>query len=259
VTRATRWNQAERVVVVTGAGSGIGRATAHAFATAGAGVLAADVNPAAAEETAAAIRDSGGRAEAFALDVRGLAQIEAMLDHAERVLGPIDVLVNNAGIGVAANVVETTEDQLDRVLAVNVKGVFLGAKAVIPRMVARGGGVIVNLASAVALAAVPDRAAYIASKGAVLALTRSISLDFMAAGIRCNCVAPGVVDSPWVGSILADSPDPALARARMVERQPLGRIARPAEIADAILYLASDEASFIHGSCLVIDGGFSIR
>jgi NAD(P)-dependent dehydrogenase (short-subunit alcohol dehydrogenase family) len=257
--RPTRWNQVDRVVVVTGAGSGIGRATAVAFASAGARVLAADLNPAAADETADVIRGSGGRAESFAVDVRDLTGIEAMLDRAELALGPVDVLVSNAGTGIAANVVDTTEEELDRVLDVNVKGVFFGAKAAVPRMVRHGGGVIVNVASAVAFAAVPERAAYIASKGAILALTRSIALDFMGAGIRCNCVAPGVVDSPWVGSILASNPDPALARTRMVERQPLGRIAQPIEIANAILYLASDEASFIHGSCLVIDGGFSIR
>jgi NAD(P)-dependent dehydrogenase (short-subunit alcohol dehydrogenase family) len=257
--RPTRWDQSGRVVIVTGAGSGIGEATAIRFATAGARVLAADIDAVAAEHTAAMIAAHGGESASFALDVGIRAQIEAMVAHAERTLGPVDVLISNAGVGVAADVVSTSEEQLDRVLSVNVKGVFFGAQAVIPGMVARGGGIIVNTASAVAFAAVGQRAAYIASKGAVVALTRSISLDFMAQGIRCNCVAPGVVDSPWVASILAGTPDPAEARRLMVERQPLGRVAAPSEIADAILFLASDEARFMHGSCLVIDGGFTVR
>lgn len=255
----TRWEQSGRVAVITGSGSGIGRATALRFAAAGGSVLVADYVEAAAVETVDMIRSGGGTAESCRVDVSQLAEVEAMVARAERDLGPVDMLVNNAGVGVAGDVVATSTEDLDRILAVNVKGVFFGAKAVIPGMVSRGGGVIVNVASAAALSAVRERAAYIASKGAVVALTRAISLDFMRAGVRCNCVAPGTVDSPWIGSILADSADPQAARAGMIARQPLGRLGSPDEIADAIMYLASDEAAFIHGACLVIDGGFSIQ
>jgi NAD(P)-dependent dehydrogenase (short-subunit alcohol dehydrogenase family) len=255
----TRWDQSGRVAFVTGAGSGIGRATAIAFAAAGAAVLVADLDGDRARETAGLVGAAGGLAHPVAVDVSRLEQVEAAFDEAERRFGPVDVLVNNAGTGVAADIVGTTEDDLDRVLSVNVKGVFWGAKVAIPRMTARGGGIIVNTASAAGLVAVPNRAAYIASKGAVIALTRSIALDFMTAGIRCNCVAPGTIDSPWVGSILAGNPDPEAARAAMVGRQPLGRLGRPEEIANAILYLASDEAAFLQGACVVVDGGFTIR
>lgn len=126
-------------------------------------------------------------------------------------------------------------------------------------MLQGGGGIIVNISSVAALAGVERRAAYIASKGAVIALTRSIAIEFMRRGIRCNCIAPGTVDSPWIGRIVDGQPDPVAARQKMVERQPLGRLGRPEEIARAVLYLASPEADFVQGTCLVIDGGFSAR
>ena len=258
VTEATT-RFAGQVALVTGAGSGIGQATARLFAQVGARVVVADYDEHAAEATVDDIVRQGGQAIAERVDVSRLEEVRAMVERTMAAFAALDILVNNAGIGVAGDIVATSEADLDRILAVNVKGVFFGCQAAIPRMLERGGGVIVNVTSAAALSAVPDRAAYIASKGAVLALTRSIAVDFMARGIRCNCVAPGTVESPWVGRIIAGYDDPAGARQRMVERQPLGRLGRPEEIAHAILYLASPEADFVHGSCLVIDGGFTVR
>ena len=249
----------DRSVIVTGAGSGIGRATAVAFAALGDHVTVADLDGDAAAAVAATIAADGGKAVSVSVDVSVPAGIEAMIGAAHDVTGRLDVLVNNAGYGTAGDVVDTSLADLDRTLAVNVRGVFLGCQAAIPLMLDGGGGAIVNVTSAVALAAVPCRAAYTASKGAILALTRSIAVDFMARGIRCNCVAPGTVDSPWVGRIIADQPDPDIARQQMVERQPLGRLGTPEEIASSIVYLASPEASFVHGTCLAVDGGFSAR
>lgn len=249
----------DRVVIVTGAGSGIGQATARAFAAAGDRVVVADYDTEAARATADELRGAGNEALAVTVDVGERLQVRRMVSAALETFGRLDVLVNNAGIGVAADVVETTEADLERILAINVKGVFFGCQEAIPAMLQGGGGVIVNISSVAALAAVERRAAYIASKGAVIALTRSIAIDFMQRGIRCNCIAPGTVDSPWIGRIVAGQPDPVAARQKMVERQPLGRLGRPEEIAQAVLYLASPEADFVHGTCLVIDGGFSAR
>jgi meso-butanediol dehydrogenase / (S,S)-butanediol dehydrogenase / diacetyl reductase len=248
-----------KVALVTGAGSGIGRATAELFARSGARVAIADRDESAAAEAVGSVVAAGGVAVALRVDVSDAAQVAAAVERTLTEYGAIDVLVNNAGIGIAGDVISTTPADLDRVLAVNVRGVFNGCRAAIPRMLDRGGGVIVNVASAAALSAVPERAAYIASKGAVIALTKAIAVDFMARGIRCNCVAPGTIDSPWVERITAGYSDPAAARQRMVERQPIGRLGRPDEVAQAILYLASPEADFVHGTCLVIDGGMTAR
>jgi NAD(P)-dependent dehydrogenase (short-subunit alcohol dehydrogenase family) len=248
-----------RVVLVTGAGSGIGRATAASFAAVGDRVVVADYDGAAAEAVAAELREAGGEAIAVTVDVSDRAQVDAMVATTVARFGTLDILVNNAGIGVAGDILEATADDLERTLAVNVVGTFQCCQAAIPLMLEKGGGIIVNVASVVAFAAVTRRAAYSASKGAIVALTRSIAVDFMARGIRCNAVAPGTVDSPWIGRILADQADPIAARQAMVDRQPLGRLGRPDEIAAAIRYLASPEADFVHGSCLVIDGGFLAR
>jgi NAD(P)-dependent dehydrogenase (short-subunit alcohol dehydrogenase family) len=229
-----------------------------ALAGADARVLVADISAEGAEETVAEIQKAGGTAVAFGCDVSDPDRVVAMIDRCELEFGGVDILVNNAGTGVAAAIVETSVADFDRIMAVNVRGVFLGIRAVIPGMLRRGGGIIVNVASAVAVRAVPDRAAYVAYKGAVLALTKAVALDHMTQGIRCNAVAPGVVDSPWFASILADAPDPAAARDAMRTRQPLGRMGQPDEIAAAVMYLCSDEARLVNGACLFVDGGFSV-
>ena len=248
-----------RVVFVTGAGSGIGEATARLLAADGDRVAVADFDATAAERVASDIRAAGGEAMAVTVDVANADSVAAGVANVAGTWGRIEVLVNNAGVGVAGDVLETSDDDLYRILAINVGGIFNTCRAVMPSMLDAGGGIIVNVASIVAFAAVTRRAAYSASKGAVVALTRSIAIDYMTRGIRCNAVAPGTVDSPWIGRILADQEDPVAARQAMVDRQPLGRLGRPDEIAGAIRYLASPEAEFVHGSCLVIDGGFLAR
>jgi NAD(P)-dependent dehydrogenase (short-subunit alcohol dehydrogenase family) len=249
----------QRVAVITGAGSGIGQAMALLFAREGARVLAADVNGSAAEATAAAITTAGGTAQVFTADVSRADQVAAMITQAQATYGRIDILCNNAGIGSTTSVVECEPDEWDRVMTINVKSVYLGCKYAVPLMIEQGGGVIINTASVAGMVGLVKRAAYSASKGAVIALTRQVAIEYVEQGIRVNCLCPGTVDSPWVGRLLAGAEDPTAARQALVARQPLGRLGTPAEIAAAALYLASDDAAFITGTGLVIDGGLTAR
>jgi NAD(P)-dependent dehydrogenase (short-subunit alcohol dehydrogenase family) len=224
-------------VLVTGAGSGIGAAVARRFAADGAEVIVADLSP-------EAVANELG-AEAVVLDVRDEEQVApAMAD--------LDVLVNVAGIGSTTNAPETTLDVWENVFAVNARGTFLCCKHAIPGMAARGGGSIVNIASVAGLIGLRNRAAYCASKGAVISLTRALAVDHVAEGIRVNAVAPGTVDSPWVRRLVEDVGESLDA---LRARQPLGRLGTPEEIADAVAYLAA--AEFVTGSVLVIDGGLT--
>jgi len=250
---------AGKVSVITGAGSGIGRAAALLFAQEGARVVAADLNRRAAEETVRMIRNAGGQARAVEVDVSSADSVKRMLQETLEAYRRLDVLVNNAGYGFAATVEQTDETEWDRLMAVNLKGVYLGCKYAIPLMRRQGGGVIVNTASVVALVGIENRAAYCASKGGVAALTRAMALDHVRDGIRVNCVAPGTVDTPYFSEIIAQSPDPAAPRKELEERQPMKRMGRPEEIAYAMLYLASEESSFVTGSVLVVDGGWTAR
>jgi NAD(P)-dependent dehydrogenase (short-subunit alcohol dehydrogenase family) len=249
----------DRAAVITGAGSGIGRAMALQFAREGARVLAADVNAAAAEETAALVREAGGEALPLQVNVTEPAEVQAMLERARDAFGGVQILCNNAGIGSTTDVVDCEPDEWDRVMAVNVKGVFLGCKYAIPIMLAGGGGSIVNTASVAGMVGIVKRAVYCASKGAVIALTKQVAVEYVEQGIRCNCVCPGTVDSPWVGRLLSQTEDPQSARAALVARQPIGRLGTPEEVAAAALYLCSDDASFITGSSLVLDGGWTAK
>jgi NAD(P)-dependent dehydrogenase (short-subunit alcohol dehydrogenase family) len=249
----------ERVAVITGAGSGIGRAMALRFAAEGARLLAADVNLAAAEETAAHIRDAGGLCEPIAVDVVQPEQVRAMVERAREQFGRIDILCNNAGIGSTTDVVDCEPEEWDRVMTVNVKSVYLGCKFAIPHMVAQGSGVIINTASVAGMVGIVKRASYSASKGAVIALTKQVAIEYVDKGVRVNCLCPGTVDSPWVERLLAQSGDPAEMRRSLEARQPMGRLGTPEEVAAAALYLASDDAAFITGTGLVIDGGWTAK
>ena len=255
-----------QVAVITGAGSGIGQATALAFAREGASVVVADYNLQAAQETVRLIHTleqedgtppKGTRVAAFQANVTVAADASALVDFTVQTFGKVNILVNNAGVGVVGTILTTSEEDWDRIFAVNVKGIFHCSRSAIPKMIEQGGGVIVNVSSIVAIVAVVDRAAYGASKGAVLALTKAMAADHVKDNIRVNCVCPGTVDTPWVERMVQSYDDPEEARRKMVTRQPVGRLGTAEEIAGAILYLAAPEASFATGSALVIDGGFT--
>ena len=233
-----------RRALVTGAGSGIGEAVARAMHAEGAHVLVADVRGDAVEAIAAEL---GDRATAVELDVRDESAVS-------RVAADVDVLANVAGVGSTTTGPDTTLDVWDDVFAVNARGTFLCCKHAIPAMVERGGGSIVNMGSVAGLVGLRNRAAYCASKGAVIALTRALAVDHVADGVRVNAVCPGTVDSPWVRR-LVDEVGESLDDLRA--RQPMGRLGNVDEIATAVLYLASDDAAFVTGSTFVIDGGLT--
>jgi NAD(P)-dependent dehydrogenase (short-subunit alcohol dehydrogenase family) len=249
---------AGRIAIITGGGSGIGHEAAKLFAAEGAVVIVADRDGAAAERVAAEITRNSGKASAHTIDVSKEAEIKAMIDRVVADHSRLDILVNNAGFGFAGTVVTTSETDWDALMAVNVKGVFFGCKHAIPVMEKQGGGVIVNTASAVANVGITDRAAYVASKGAVAALTRAMAIDHVAAKIRINCVAPGTIESPYFAKILS-GPDGAELRRGLEQRQAMERLGQPIEIARAMLFLASDESSFCTGTTLVADGGWTAR
>lgn len=249
---------AGRIAIITGAGSGIGQEAAKLFAQEGAFVVVADRNGAAAAQVAAEIAGQGGKAEPLVVDVAREAEVKAMVETVVARHGRLDILVNNAGYGFAGTVVTTSEQDWDALMAVNVKGVFFGCKHAIPVMERQGGGVIVNTASAVANVGILDRAAYVASKGAVQALTRAMAIDHVGAGIRVNCVAPGTIESPYFTEILK-APDAAALRRGLEQRQAMERLGQPVEIARAMLFLASDDSSFCTGSTLTADGGWTAR
>lgn len=238
-----------KAALITGAGSGIGAAIAETFARAGARVFVTDRD----EKAGRTVAERIGNAEFLALDVAQEDQCERV---AQRV-GQLDVLVNNAGIGHVGTMLQTTGADMDRLYAVNVRGVFNVSKAFLPKMVARKYGVIVNIASIGGIVGVRDRLAYCTTKFAVVGLTKSMALDHALEGIRVNCICPGRVETPFVSARLKEYPDPEKAYKEMASTQAIGRMARPEEIASAALYLASDESAFITGTALLIDGGWS--
>lgn len=244
----------DKVAIITGAGAGIGEAAAQIFVREGARVLLADRNGPGVARVAERL---GPQAAAIEVDVSRSADVARMVAEAQERFGRLDVLVNNAGYGIPGTVVTTEEDAWDALMAVNLKGVFLCCKHAIPVLAAQGGGTIVNTASNVATVGIFDRAAYVASKGGVAALTKAMALDHAAERIRVNCVAPGVTWSTYFDKMVAEHPDPEDFKARLKARAPVNRWAEPIEIANAILWLASDEASFATGAMFTVDGGMS--
>ena len=247
-----------RTALVTGAGSGIGESIAHTLARAGATVYVADRDEPNGRRVAAAIGEAGDQAEFVALDVARDEECARAAAVVEGRHGALDVLVNNAGIGHVGTVVTTGGDDMDRLYAVNVRGVFNVSKAFIAQMLARRSGVIVNMASIGGILGIRDRLAYCTTKFAVVGLTKSMAMDHAADGIRINCVCPGRVQTPFVNARLKEYPDPEAAFREMSSTQALGRMGKPEEIAAAVLYLASDEAAFITGTAFLIDGGWSM-
>lgn len=245
-----------RRALVTGAGSGIGEATAFALASRGAMVYVADRDEPNGRRVADAIRATGAQASFVALDVTDAAACAAVAARVEGE-GPLDVLVNNAGIGHVGTITTTNGEDLDRLYAVNVRGVFNVTKAFIGPMLDRRRGSIVNIASIGGIVGIRDRLAYCTTKFAVVGLTKSMALDHAQQGVRVNCVCPGRVETPFVSARLREYPDPEAAYREMASTQALGRMGRPDEIAAAVVYLASDEAAMITGSALIIDGGWS--
>lgn len=253
----------KKIAFVTGAGSGIGEQIARLFAQQGAHVILADIRPDGVERVVAEIRSSGGSARSQQLDVAEESQIVTALEQVAATEGRLDILINNAGISHVGTILETSLEDWERVMRVNAGGIFLCAREGVRQMLEQSpvGGVIINMSSVAAIIGVDRRLSYSASKGAVLALTRSIAIDFVAQGIRCNAICPGTVQTPFVEGYLARNfaGHEDEARQQLHARQPIGRMGRPDEIAHAALYLASDEAAFVTGSALVIDGGWTAK
>ena len=247
-----------KTALVTGGGSGIGEAIAHTLARAGAMTYVTDRDEAAGQRVSAAIGQEDGRAEFAALDVTDEHSCAALAASISSRHGALDVLVNNAGIGHVGTIVTTAGADMDRLYAVNVRGVFNVSKAFIPAMIERRRGSIVHIASIGGVLGIRDRLAYVTTKSAVVGLTKAMAMDHAADGVRVNCVCPGRVETPFVKARLREYPDPDAAYREMSSSQAIGRMGRPDEIAAAVLYLASDEAAFITGTPLLIDGGWSM-
>jgi NAD(P)-dependent dehydrogenase (short-subunit alcohol dehydrogenase family) len=255
--RGTMFRLDGKVAVVTGAGSGIGAAIARTFAAQGARVFVLERDQTSGNATVEAIVRDGGAAAAIECDVSDRVSVATAFDAVHRDTTRLDILVNNAGIAHIGTVESTSEPDLDRIYAVNVKGVHLCSQAGVRQMLQNGGGVILNLASIASLIGLVDRFAYSMSKGAVLAMTRSIAVDYVKQNIRCNCVAPARVHTPFVDGYLRTT-YPGREQEmykQLSEYQPVGRMGTPEEVAALALYLCSDEASFITGQCYPIDGG----
>ncbi len=252
----------DKVALITGAGSGIGRATALTFAREGAKIVASDVDEAPALETAEAVREAGGDAEVVTGDVSNSAHAERMVQAAVQAFGRLDILVNSAGVSARNAMPEgaSPEEVWDRVMDVNLKGTYLVAWYAVPEMEHAGGGSIINLSSIMGLVGYPAGMGggfnpYVPSKGGVIQFTRNLAIDTARRGIRVNCICPGYVETSLTRTL---TEDPETLR-RLEERHPMGRLGRPEEIANAALFLASDESSFMTGAPLIVDGGYTAQ
>ncbi len=248
-----------KVAAITGAGSGIGRAIAHLFAGEGAKIGVIDCVSEAGMRVVGEIQMQQGEAIFVEADVSRVPDTERMIREIVDVYGRLDILVNNAGIELVKHTVDTSEEEWDRVIDVNLKGVFFSSKAAIPAIARSGGGSIINISSVNAVNGLPDLVAYSASKGGVLAMTIAMAKELAEKNIRVNAILPGAVDTPMLRVYLNAQPDPEKALSQMVDRHLLRRIGKPEDVAKAALYLASDDASWMTGIALVVDGGYLIR
>jgi NAD(P)-dependent dehydrogenase (short-subunit alcohol dehydrogenase family) len=246
-----------KIAVVTGSGSGIGAAVATLFARRGAHAVLLDIDETAARLTAQGIREAGGVASDRRCDVADQADVRRAFGAVEAELRRVDILVNNAGIAHVGTIEQTSPEDLDRLYRVNVRGAYLCARAAIEVMLRQGGGVILNMGSIASLIGVADRFAYSVSKGAILTMTKSIAIDYVKRNIRCNCICPARIHTPFVdGYLRANYPGREAEMLRtLAEYQPVGRMGRPDEVAALALYLCSDEAAFVTGQAYPIDGG----
>src|SRR4030095_13992352 len=253
---------ANKVALVTGAGAGIGRATVMLFAQEGARVVAQDVNADTAQETVQLIKQAGGEAVSMGGDVTSSAEAETIVKKAMDTYGRLDVLFNNAGIWRGGTILDISEEDWDRTMSVNVKGIYLVSRYAVQQMMRQESGSIINAASEAALRGSPMSAAYHASKGAVLLLTKCMAVDFGRYGIRVNCICPGIIDTQMADQLLTyrslgdDDRKQALLET-YEERHPVGRFGQPGEVAKVVLFLASDESSFVTGAAWSVDGGLS--
>ena len=243
-----------KIAIITGGGDGLGQASAVLFAKEGASVVVVDMDPARGMKTVDMIKNQNGEAMFVKVDVSQEDSVKNMVEKVVDAYGRIDILVNSAGIFIEATAINTTVEDWDKIMAVNLRGIFLGCKYVIPEMIKAGKGSIVNIGSEAGITGWENATAYAASKGGVVNMTRCLALDFAKHNIRANCVCPGTTETPMLKKALEIAPDPKKAR-RFFESRPLLRLGRPEEIAAGILYLASDESLYATGAILSIDGG----